>query len=75
MPLFPIYNFMAWNGKKLFFLLLTYTKAFQYQSIILPICTVATAVKAMCKYCCTVIVCDSNPHRHYISAHCYQYVR
>ena len=33
------------------------------------------AVKAMCQYCSTVTVCDSNPHCHYISAHCYQYVR
>ena len=42
---------------------------------LLPICKVATAVKAMCQYCSTVIVCNSNPHCHYISAHCYQYVR
>jgi hypothetical protein len=32
---------------------------------------IATAVKAMCQYCSTVTVCDC----HYISAHCYQYVR
>ena len=36
---------------------------------------VDTTVKAMCQYCSTVTVCDSNPHCHYISAHCYQYVR
>jgi hypothetical protein len=36
---------------------------------------IVTAVKAMFKYCGTAIVCDSNPHCHYISAHCYQYVR
>ena len=29
----------------------------------------------MCQYCSTVTVCDSNPHCHYISAHCYQCVR
>jgi hypothetical protein len=46
-----------------------------YQCTLLPICTVATAVKAMCQYCCTVTVCHSNHHCHYISAHCYQYVR
>ena len=44
-------------------------------SVKLPICTVATAVKAMCQYCCTVTVCHSNTHCHYISAYCYQYVR
>jgi len=46
-----------------------------YQCTLLPICTVATAVKAMCHYCSTFTVCDSNPHCHYIGAHCYQYVR
>ena len=46
-----------------------------YQCTLLPICTVATAVTAMCHYCSTVTVCHSNPHCHYISAHCYQYVR
>jgi hypothetical protein len=40
--------------------------------VLLPICTVATAVKTMCQYCSTVTACDSNPHCHYISAHCYQ---
>ena len=29
----------------------------------------------MYQYCSTVNVCDSNPHCHYIGAHCYQYVR
>jgi len=46
-----------------------------YYVILLPICTVATAVKAMCHYCSIVTVCHSNPQCHYISAHCYQYVR
>ena len=46
-----------------------------YQCTLLPICTVATAVTAMCQYCSTVTVYNSNPHCHYISAHCYQYVR
>ena len=46
-----------------------------YQCTLLPICTVATAVKAMCQYCSTVTLYHSNPHCHYISAHCYQYVR
>ena len=32
----------------------------------LPICTVATTVKAMCQYCGRVTVLDSNPHCHYI---------
>jgi hypothetical protein len=46
-----------------------------YQATLLPICTVATAAQAMCQYCGTVIVRDSNPHCHCISPHCYQYVR
>jgi len=46
-----------------------------YHCTLLPICTVATAAKAMCQYCSTVTVCHSNHHCHYISAHCYQYVR
>jgi hypothetical protein len=29
--------------------------------LLLPICTVATAVKAMCKCCGRIFVCDSNP--------------
>jgi len=29
----------------------------------------------MCQYYSTVTVRNSNPHCHYISAHCYQYVR
>jgi len=29
----------------------------------------------MCQYCSTVIECNSNPHCHYISAPCYQYVQ
>ena len=29
----------------------------------------------MYQYCSTVTVCHSNPHCHYISALCYQYVR
>jgi len=37
--------------------------------------SVATAVKAMCQYCGTVTVCDWDFHCHYISVHCYQYVR
>ena len=45
-----------------------------YQCTLLPMCTVATAVKEMCQYYSTVTVCNSNPHCHYISAHCYQYV-
>src|SRR5215510_6661733 len=45
-----------------------------YQCTLLPICMVTTAVTAMCQYCNTVTVCISNPHCHYISAHCYQYV-
>jgi len=43
-----------------------------YQCTLLPICTVATAVNAMCQCCSTVTVCHSNLHCHYISAHCYQ---
>jgi hypothetical protein len=31
-----------------------------YQCTLLPICTVATAVTAMCQYCSTVTVCDSH---------------
>ena len=46
-----------------------------YKCTLLPICTVATAVKAMYQYCSTVTLDDSNPHCHYISAHCYQNVR
>jgi hypothetical protein len=37
--------------------------------------TVATVVRVACFYCGAVIVCDCSPHCHYISAHCYQYVR
>jgi hypothetical protein len=40
-----------------------------YQATLFPICMVATAVKAMCQYCSTVTVCDSNPHCHYIRPH------
>ena len=43
-----------------------------YISEDLPICTVATAVKAMYQYCSTVTLYHSNPHCHYISEHCYQ---
>jgi len=46
-----------------------------YQCTLLPISTVSTADINICQYCCTVIVCHSNPHCHYISAQCYQYVR
>jgi hypothetical protein len=48
---------------------------------LLPICTVATAVKAMCKCCGRVSGCDSNPnskyfpclHKHavYMRTYCY----
>jgi hypothetical protein len=41
-----------------------------YQCTLLPICTVA-----MYQYCSTVTVYNSNPHCHYISVHCYQYVK
>jgi hypothetical protein len=44
-----------------------------YQATLLPICTVVTAVKAVCQYCGTVTVRDSNPHCHCIRPHCYQY--
>ena len=33
----------------------------KYSAYRVPICTVATAVKVMGRYCGTVIVCDSNP--------------
>jgi len=46
-----------------------------YLCTLLPICTVATAVTAMCQYSSTFTVCHSNTHCHYYSAHCYQYVR
>jgi hypothetical protein len=42
---------------------------------LLPVRTVATAVKAVCQFCGTVTVRDSNPHCHCIRPHCYQYVR
>ena len=47
----------------------------KYRTYRVPLCTVAAAVKALCQYCGTYTVCDWNPHCHYISAHCYQYVR
>jgi len=50
-------------------------KDMKYTTYRVPIYTVATDVKTMCQYCCTVTVCHSNPHCLYISAHCYQYVR
>jgi len=46
-----------------------------YHRTLLPICTVAKVVTALCQYCCTVTVSQSNFHCHYISAQCYQYVR
>jgi len=45
------------------------------QCTLLPTCTVATSFTAMCQYCSSITVYHSNPHCHYKSAHCYQYVR
>jgi hypothetical protein len=47
------------------------TQNYEIYSVLLPICTVVTAVKGLCKYFSTVIVCDSNHRCRYISAHCY----
>ena len=66
--IFSAFYFLAQANKM-------YRKLCEIDWIGLPICTVATAVTAVCQYCGTVTVCDSNPHCHYISAHCYQYVR
>ena len=49
-------------------LLCNSTQRFWCVSAHLPMCTVATAVEAMCQYCGTVTVCHSNPHCHYMSA-------
>jgi hypothetical protein len=40
----------------------TENKYIYISSVLIPICTVATAVSAMCQHGGTVIVCDSNPH-------------
>jgi len=38
-------------------------------SLLLPICTIATAVKAVCRYCCRVSGCDSHPHFCFLIMH------
>ena len=43
------------------------TQGCEISVVHLPIRTVATAVKAMCKYCGTVIVCDSNQYSQYFT--------
>jgi hypothetical protein len=45
------------------------------ECVLLLVCMVATVVEWLHEYLIMVTVCNSNPHCHYISAHCYQYVR
>jgi hypothetical protein len=44
---------------------------FEIHSVLLPICTVATAVRAMCNCCGRDFRCDSNPHAQYFKLHWY----
>lgn len=37
---------------------------YEIYSVLLPVCTMSTAVKAVFKYCDRTSGCDSNPHSH-----------
>jgi len=43
-----------------------YPGCYKIYWVLLSLCTVATAVKAMCKYCGAVIGSDSNPSLYWI---------